>query len=102
MSSADTSPGEVQSKPSGPRWGREDTARQFLPAALEILETPASPVGRAIGATLILFFVLAIAWAVFGHVDIIATSSGKIVPTGRIQNIQPLDTGIVSAIHVQD
>ena len=25
----------------------------FLPAALEIVETPASPVGRAIGATII-------------------------------------------------
>jgi hypothetical protein len=43
MSSADTSPGEVQSKPGRITSGREDTARQFLPAALEILETPASP-----------------------------------------------------------
>jgi hemolysin D len=53
-------------------------------------------------ATIILFFVLAIAWAVFGHVDIIATASGKIVPTGRTKTIQPLETGIVSAIYVQD
>jgi hypothetical protein len=52
-------------------------------------------------ATIILFFVLAIAWAVFGHVDIIATASGKIVPTGRTKRIQPLETGIVSAIYVQ-
>ncbi|KJC54170.1 hemolysin secretion protein D [Bradyrhizobium sp. LTSPM299] len=81
---------------------RNDTARQFLPAALEILETPASPVGRAIGGTIILFFAVAIAWATFGHVDIIATASGKIVPTGRTKTIQPLETGVVSAIHVQD
>ena len=81
---------------------REDTARQFLPAALEIVETPASPVKRAIGATIILFFLIAVIWAVFGHVDIIATASGKIVPTGRTKTIQPLETGIVSAIHVQD
>jgi hemolysin D len=59
-------------------------------------------VGRAIGATIILFFVIAIVWAVFGHVDIIATASGKIVPTGRTKTIQPLETGIVSAIHVRD
>jgi hemolysin D len=88
--------------PPKPRRTREDTARQFLPAALEILETPASPVGRAVGATLMLFFALAVTWAIFGHVDIIATASGKIVPTGRTKTIQPLDTGIVSAIHVQD
>ncbi len=85
-----------------PKGGQADTARQFLPAALEILETPASPVGRAIGATIILFFSIAIAWASFGHVDIIATAQGKIVPTGRTKTIQPLETGIVSAIHVRD
>src|SRR6516225_2241312 len=81
---------------------RPDTARQFLPAALEILETPASPVGRTIGGTIILFFAIAVAWATFGHVDIIATAQGKIVPTGRTKTIQPLETGIVSAIHVRD
>jgi hemolysin D len=88
--------------PPKPRWTRDDTARQFLPAALEILETPASPVGRAVGATLMLFFALAVTWTIVGHVDIIATASGKIVPTGRTKTIQPLDTGTVSAIHVQD
>jgi hemolysin D len=84
------------------RWQRDDTARQFLPAALEILETPASPAGRAIGGTVMLFFAIAVTWAIFGHVDIIATASGKLVPTGRTKTIQPLETGIVSAIDVQD
>jgi hemolysin D len=93
MSSAEALPDEPRPKAGEPRWKRDDTARQFLPAALEILETPASPVGRAIGATIILFFVLALVWAVFGHVDIIATASGKIVPTGRSKTIQPLETG---------
>jgi hemolysin D len=102
MSSVDAAPRSEPPEPTKPRWTRDDTARQFLPAALEILETPASPIGRAIGATLMLFFALAVAWAIFGHVDIIATASGKLVPTGRIKTIQPLETGIVSAIHVQD
>jgi hemolysin D len=102
MSSVEALPKDSGAKAERPRWGEQDTARQFLPAALEILETPASPAGRAIGATIILFFVLAVAWAVFGRVDIIATASGKIVPTGRTKTIQPLETGIVSAIHVQD
>jgi hemolysin D len=102
MSSVEALPKDSGAKAERPRWGRQDTARQFLPAALEILETPASPAGRAIGATIILFFVLAVAWGVFGRVDIIATASGKIVPTGRTKTIQPLETGIVYAIHVQD
>jgi hemolysin D len=81
---------------------RQDTARQFLPAALEILETPASPVGRTIGGTIILFFAIAVGWSILGHVDIIATAQGKIVPTGRTKTIQPLETGIVAAIHFRD
>jgi hemolysin D len=101
MSSADAS-NVIQLKPGASRSGRQDTARQFLPAALEILETPASPVGRTIAGLIILFFAIAIAWATFGRVDIIATAQGKIVPTGRTKTIQPLETGIVSVIHVQD
>jgi len=75
---------------------------EFLPAAIEIVETPASPVGRAIAATIILFFAIVICWATFGRVDIIATASGKIVPTGRTKLIQPFETGVVRTIHVQD
>jgi hemolysin D len=93
---------EVIERKSRTFWRRQRNAREFLPAALEILETPASPVGRAIGLTIILFFALAIGWATFGHVDIIATAAGKVVPTGRTKTIQPLETGIVSAIHVHD
>ena len=74
----------------------------FLPAALEIVETPASPVGRAIGATVIAIFCLALAWASFGDVDIIASASGKIIPSGRTKVIQPFETGVVRAIHVRD
>src|SRR5258708_15491989 len=74
----------------------------FLPAALEIVETPPSPIGRAIGATLIGLFVLALAWASVGHVDIVATATGKIIPTGHSKVIQPFETGVVRAIRVAD
>lgn len=76
--------------------------REFLPAALEIVETPASPLGRAIAGTLIVFFLIAVAWACLGHIDIIATAQGKIVPLGRVKVIQPLEAGEVTAIHVRD
>jgi hemolysin D len=74
----------------------------FLPAALEIVETPPSPIGRAIGATIIALFVLALLWASLGHVDIVATATGRIVPTGRSKVIQPFETGVVRAIRVAD
>ena len=75
---------------------------EFLPAALEIIETPAGPLGRAIGAAILAFVVIAIAWACIGHVDIIATAQGKVLPVGRIKVIQPLQSGTVTAINVRD
>jgi hemolysin D len=75
---------------------------EFLPAAIEIVETPPRPAGRIIAALLIAFFVIALLWACIGTVDIIATAQGKIVPTGRTKIIQPLESGVVHAIHVQD
>jgi hemolysin D len=106
-SAENTSPQPTQEKPAAnvlafqrARRTRDELA--FLPAALEIVETPPSPIGRAIVATVILFFVAATAWATFGYVDIIATAPGKIVSTGRSKTIQPLEPGIVTAILVQD
>ena len=81
---------------------RRDHELAFLPAALEIVETPPSPIGRAIGLTIIAVFVLALAWACFGTVDIVATAQGRIIPSGRTKIIQPFEIGVVRAIHVRD
>ena len=81
---------------------REQEELAFLPAALEIVETPPSPIGRAIGATIVAVFCVALLWAAFGHVDIVASASGKVVPSGRVKLIQPFETGVVRAIHVRD
>src|SRR4030088_2481621 len=74
----------------------------FLPAALEITESPPSPIGRAIGASIIAALCVALVWASLGSVDIVATATGKIVPGGRTKLIQPFETGVVRAIHVRD
>jgi hemolysin D len=74
----------------------------FLPAALEIVETPPSPFGRLIGLTVIAAFCLALGWASFGEVDIVASATGRIIPNGRTKVIQPFETGVVRAIRVHD
>ena len=73
---------------------------EFLPAALEIQEKPPSPAGRAIIWSIVAFFTIAIAWAMIGEIDIVATAQGKIVPSGRVKVIQPLEIGVVRQIHV--
>lgn len=92
---------KVVSFPSRPeRNGKHELA--FLPAALEIVETPPSPIGRAIAWLLIALFSLAAVWASFGHIDIVATASGKVVPNGRVKLVQPFETGVVRAIDIHD
>ena len=81
---------------------RRNDELAFLPAALEIVETPPSPVGRAVAFTIIAVFVAALAWASIGTVDIVAVAQGKIIPSGRTKTIQPFETGVVRAIQVRD
>lgn len=84
------------------RYRRREEETAFLPAALEVLERPPSPVGRATGITIILLFCAALVWATLSRVDVVATAPGKIVVNGRTKVIQPAETGVVRAIHVRD
>jgi hemolysin D len=86
---------------SRPRAFRRDEL-EFLPAALEIIETPASPAGRAIAGAVIAFLCIALGWSVVGRVDIIATAPGRVIPVGKTKVIQPFETGVVRAIRVRD
>jgi hemolysin D len=85
-----------------PRLRRGDDETAFLPAALEVVETPPSPVGRAIAVTIMGFFCLALVWVTVGTVDMVAIAPGKIMPSGRTKVIQPFETGVVHAIHIRD
>ena len=75
---------------------------QFLPAALSLQETPVSPAPRLAMWMLIGFAVMAVLWASFGHIDVVATAQGKVVPNDRTKTIQPFETATVKAIHVTD
>jgi hemolysin D len=87
-------------RPSAARPGAVE--RAFLPAALEIVETPASPTLRASAALIVLLAVAAIAWSWLGRVDIVAAAPGKVIAQSRTKVVQPYETGVVRAIHVAD
>ena len=74
----------------------------FLPAALEIQQRPPSPMGRVIIWILMIFFVVSIAWATLGSVDIVAVAEGRIIPGGHNKVIQSLELGSIMAIHVSE
>ena len=76
--------------------------QQFLPAVLEITETPPSPLGRAIIYTIIGVFCFALLLSLICKVDIIAVAPGKIISGGHNKLIQPLKSGVVDDIFVRD
>jgi hemolysin D len=81
---------------------RPVSEREFLPAALEVEETPVSPLPRVAMGLIVSFALIALVWAVIGKLDVVVTAGGKIVPNERTKVIQPIETATVKAIYVQD
>ena len=81
---------------------RSEDERAFLPAHLELTETPLSAAPKVAARLIMLFTVLALVWSWFGHIDIVATASGKTSSGSRSKIIQPLETAVVKAVHVRD
>ena len=75
---------------------------EFLPEAVEIEETPPSPFGRILLWTVVLLTVVAFLWSYFGKVDEEVVARGKVIPDGMVKVIQPRDTGVIRAIHVEE
>jgi hemolysin D len=79
---------------------RSDLA--FLPSALEILETPASPVLMWLIVLIMAFTTAALGWSYFCQIDIFAVANGKIRPIEKIKTVEPLESGRVQRIAVAD
>jgi hemolysin D len=75
---------------------------EFLPAALEIMEKPPSPGLRWLLLSLCALFTITLIWSFVGKVDVVATASGKVIPSGNVKIIQPIEIGYVRKIHVKN
>lgn len=84
------------------RLKRANDNTEFLPAALEVLETPPNPMGRAILWVIMGFLSIALIWACVGQIDVVAVAQGRVLPEGNIKTIQAPDEGVVRAIYVRD
>lgn len=76
--------------------------RQFLPAHLELIETPVSATPKMVARLIMLFMLIALIWAIVGQVEIVAVATGKTVPAGNSKTIQPLETSVIKKIYVKD
>src|ERR1700710_637969 len=103
-----TAPPQTPQKPAAPKTtappapppmvspvrGRD---REFLPAALEILETPPAPLPVALMLTIFAFSPAARAGSFIGRLDVQAFGPGKVESTSRAKVVQPFDSGKISA-----
>ena len=60
---------------------------EFLPAALEVVEMPPSPVGRKVLWTLFMLLLVVFVWVMIGQVDEVAVATGKIIPNGQVKTV---------------
>src|SRR2546426_10146727 len=73
----------------GPTVGLTGREAQFLPAVMEIQDAPPSPVGRAVGGTVIGGFAVGILGAGVGHIDIVAGGAGRAHPPRPSEGCPP-------------
>lgn len=76
--------------------------REFLPAVLEVQDTPPSPAGRGIIWCVMLTMSAAFLWAAWGKVDIVAVTQGKIVVSELSRPVNTAVTAEVAAVMVRE
>ncbi len=76
--------------------------KEFLPAVLEVTETPPSHAARLLTYLIMLMFTVLILWSVLGKIDIIATATGKLMPASNVKTIQTLVDSEIEEIYVQE
>lgn len=76
--------------------------REFLPAVIEIEETPPSPIGRFILWAIIILFMITIAWASLSKVDIVAMTRGKLVVNALSRPVNTSVTAKIVAVLVKE
>ena len=75
---------------------------EFLPAAEEIIETPAAPFGAVVIWLTTILLVLALAWAYLGQIDIVAVGNGRVSTEGSVKVVQSASYGVVKRITAQE
>ncbi len=73
---------------------RDRLEYEFLPEAIEIIETPPSKSSAILLWGIVAFLVITILWMYFAEVDMVSTA--------RVKVIQPFEEGVIQAIYVTE
>ena len=75
---------------------------KFKPLLIEIEDKPLNPLGRIILYLVLAIMVFATAWLILAKVDVVVSAQGKVIPSGEIKILKPLESGVVSKIVVKE
>jgi hemolysin D len=74
----------------------------FKPILAEIEERPPNPLGTIFLWTIISLMAVVMLGFYLVKVDVVVPARGKIIPLGDVKVVQPLETGVVTGIHVKE
>lgn len=77
-------------------------ALDFAPGLLAIQDSPPARMPRMVFYLTAGLFSIMFVWALFAHLDIVASSEGKLVPQSFLKIVQPAESGIVDEILVKE
>ncbi len=73
-----------------------------MPILTEIEQEPINPIGRTMFWLLIALIVFTCLWMFLGKADVVVSARGKIIPDGEVKILQPLESGVVKKILVNE
>ncbi|EFG0129527.1 enterohemolysin T1SS ABC transporter subunit EhxD, partial [Escherichia coli] len=81
---------------------REKDEYAFLPAHLELIETPVSRRSHFVVWSILLFVIISLLLSVLGKVEVVSVANGKFTHSGRSKEIKSIENAIVEKIMVKD
>lgn len=81
---------------------RPNDLHEFKPLLIEIEDKPLNPLGRIILYLVLVIMVFGTAWLILAKVDVVVSAQGKVIPSGEIKILKPLESGVVSKIFVKE
>jgi hemolysin D len=74
----------------------------FKPILAEIEERPTNPLGTYFLWTIISLMIIVLLTIFLVKIDVVVSARGKIIPIGDVKVIQPLETGVITRIHIKE
>ena len=75
---------------------------EFQPLLVEIEDRPLNPLGRSILWVILGIITFGSLWLFIAKIDVVVSARGKIIPSGEIKILQPIETGVIKEIFVKE